>query len=340
MVRKCLWCAKMSSLILLFFAVLFFLFGYNIDTIINSMEFIMEETDITIYNSSTRHALLPLYPYPYKFLINQQDKCQHRKPFLLLLVVGQSNDAATRNAIRKTWGNEANYGDVIIMKMFLLGISPNATEVSQQFLEKESAVYGDIIQQDFQDTYYNLSLKTLMGMEWVTKFCPNASYVMKIDSDMFLNVEYLVQHLLLPELPVRKNYFTGYILANSRPIRDRSSKWYVPKHIYPNYTYPPYCAGPGYVFSVDMAQKIYEVAQVIRVIPMEDAFIGIGLHELHIKPTKPPAGIFNGHRIDYNLCAFKNLVTVHHYGKDELLEVWLNFWSKRTFKCKKWEGEI
>ncbi|XP_072259153.1 beta-1,3-galactosyltransferase 2-like [Pyxicephalus adspersus] len=279
-----------------------------------------------------RHPLAPPYPYPYKFLINQKDKCENRNPFLVILVIGESHNVEARHVIRETWGNESNY-DVDVVTIFLVGLPKMYQDRIQLLLEEESEAFGDIVQQDFMDTYYNLTLKSLMGMEWVAKFCPTASYVVKIDNDMFLNVDFLVHQLLQPKLPVRTNYFTGYIVRNTGPLRSRAYKWYVPKEIYPNDTYPPYCSGPGYVFSADMAKKIYDISQGIRVIPMEDSFMGICLHKLNILPTKPPPNIFNGHRIDYDRCKFTKLVTVHHYGKNELRMVWTDFWTKKTLGC-------
>ncbi|KAG8573978.1 hypothetical protein GDO81_008986 [Engystomops pustulosus] len=279
-----------------------------------------------------QHPLAPPYPYPYKFLINHPDKCKNRKPFLVIMIIGECHDISSRHTIRETWGNVSLY-DVDVVRIFLVGLPSVAPERIQRLLEEESRTFGDIIQQDFMDTYYNLTLKTLMGLEWVTKFCPSTSYVMKIDNDMFLNVDYLVHQLLHPDLPVRENYMSGVIVANTGPLRSRFYKWYVPKEVYPNDTYPPYCSGPGYVLSVDMAKKIYNVSQVIRVIPMEDAFMGICLHELHIPPTTPPEGIFNGFRLDYSVCRFKKVVTVHHYAGKELKDVWADFWAKKNQKC-------
>ncbi|OCT90422.1 beta-1,3-galactosyltransferase 2 [Xenopus laevis] len=282
---------------------------------------------------STRHPLTPPYPYPYKFLLNPEEKCQKQKPFLVLLVIVESHDANTRLTIRETWGNESNYRDVAVVTVFLIGVPLFNVESNQKLLEEEMKTYGDIVQQDFMDTYYNLTLKTLMGMEWISKYCPGVSYVMKIDSDMFLNVEYLVHHLLQPGLPVRQNYITGFIIADTGPIRDKENKWYVPMEVYPNDTYPPYATGAGYVFSADMAKKIYDVAQTIRVVPMEDAFVGICLYELKIPPTDSPPNIFNGYRIDYDLCQFNKLITVHKYEGDEQRRVWTDFWTQRT-GCK------
>ncbi|XP_073510301.1 beta-1,3-galactosyltransferase 1-like [Phyllobates terribilis] len=279
-----------------------------------------------------KHPLSPPYPFPYKFLINQPDKCKNRKPFLVIMILGMCHDSESRHTIRETWGNVSIY-DVEVVRIFLVGLSKTFPERIQDMLEEENGVFGDIVQQDFMDTYYNLTLKTLMGMEWVTKFCPSASYVIKIDNDMFLNVDNLVHQLLNPDLPVRENYFTGHIVANTGPLRSKAYKWYVPEEVYPNDTYPPYCSGPGYVFSADMAKKIYDVAQEIRVIPMEDAFMGICLYELHIPPTEPPDDQFNGYKINYDRCRFRKVITVHHYVGSELRSVWADFQAKKSLKC-------
>ncbi|XP_073510292.1 beta-1,3-galactosyltransferase 2-like [Phyllobates terribilis] len=293
-------------------------------------------SQIIIRNSSSstsNHSQVLLYPYPYKFLINQPEKCLMRKPFLVLLVSGESQDGNARDAIRTTWGNISNYEGVDIIRIFLVGISSIMTDTTQKLLETESTLYEDIVQQDFLDTYINLTLKTLMGMEWVIKFCSNASYVMKVDSDVFLNVNYLVHQLLHPESPPRSNYITGFIVRYSGPIRDKESKWYIPEEAYPGDTYPPYPSGPAYVFSGDMAQKIYKVAQDILIFAIEDAFIGICLYKLDILPTKAPKNMFHGHKIDYNPYRFCNLVMVHHYKGNELINVWGDFWGKRMFRC-------
>ncbi|XP_056426496.1 beta-1,3-galactosyltransferase 2-like isoform X2 [Hyla sarda] len=291
---------------------------------------------IIILNSSSsaiHHRQALPYPHPYRFLINQPNKCLARSPFLVLLVVGDTHNVKSRDIIRTTWGNVSNYGDIDIVSLFLVGISPVMTSAIQNLLEEESTVYGDIVQQDFLDSYNNLTLKTLMGMEWITKFCPNASYVMKVDSDVFLNVDYLVHQLLHPEFPPQTNFLTGYIVFNSGPIRIKNSKWYISEEVYPGNIYPPYPSGPAYVFSADIAKKIYKVAQDLLVFGIEDAFIGICLYKLNILPTTAPKYVFHGQKIDYDPCRFSSLVMVHHYKDIELKNIWEDFWGKRTFKC-------
>nr|XP_034953129.1 beta-1,3-galactosyltransferase 2-like [Zootoca vivipara] len=282
---------------------------------------------------ATRHPLEVVYSTDYKFLLNEPNKCRERSPFLILLVITEPQHFPTRQAIRQTWGNESLVPGVSILRLFLTGVHPKFGYPLQALLEEESSIHRDIIQQDFLDTYNNLTLKTLMGMEWVSKFCPNATYAVKADSDIFLNVNYMVSQLLQPHLPPKKNYMTGYIYWKTKPLRDKAYKWYVPREVYSNETYPPYCAGPGYVFSGDLAKKIYQVAKTIKVINMEDAFMGICLYELGISMTNSPWGLFNVYKVKYEKCKFSKVVVVHHYGPEELLQIWPDFQDQNQ-TCK------
>ncbi|NWQ72670.1 B3GT2 galactosyltransferase, partial [Neopipo cinnamomea] len=93
-------------------------------------------------------------------------------------------------------------------------------------LREEDELHGDLLQQDFLDTYNNLTLKTLMGLEWVSRYCPDAAYVMKADHDVFLNPEFLVRRLLLPP---RRGLATGHVYRGTGPLRGRAYKWFVPR---------------------------------------------------------------------------------------------------------------
>ncbi|XP_068779020.1 beta-1,3-galactosyltransferase 2-like [Struthio camelus] len=275
--------------------------------------------------AATRHPLQPPYPYPYRFLLNEPHKCRDRTPFLVLLVATEPRDTAGRRAVRRTWGDERSVPGVAVLRLFLTGVHPVFGGPLQRLLEEESALYHDVLQQDFLDTYNNLTLKTLMGMEWVSKHCPNASYVVKADQDVFLNLGYLVRQLLQPQLPPKRDFATGYIYRNTGPLRNKAYKWYVPPEVYPNETYPPYCGGPAYVLSGDLARKVHAVAQTLPLINMEDAFVGLCLHALGVTVTSSPWGLFNMHKIAYDKCKFSKLVMVHHYSPGELLELWPHF---------------
>ncbi|KAH7723876.1 Glycosyl transferase [Aphelenchoides avenae] len=53
--------------------------------------------------------------------------------------------------------------------------------------------------------------------------------------------------------------------------RDRSSKWYVPRELFPDDVYPPFCAGPSYLVSSDAVAAILFGTHFVKAFTTEDA---------------------------------------------------------------------
>ncbi|XP_036606768.1 beta-1,3-galactosyltransferase 2-like [Trichosurus vulpecula] len=272
------------------------------------------------------------YPYSYPFLINHLDKCQgDTAPFLLMLVMTQPQDSEAREAIRTTWGDEAIVPSVTIRRLFVLGLFPSHLHRRLQYLlEEEDAENQDLLQVGFLDTYNNLTLKTLMGLEWVARHCQTAQYVLKVDGDVFLNPSFLVHRVLQPEGPPRPTFITGYIYKNRMPMRKPHYKWYMPRKVFPATIYPPYCAGAGYVMSGCLVMKILAVAQKIKAIYLEDVFVGLCLKHLRVKPTPSPLDIFQFFGREYERCDFNQLAIVHPIKPVDLLWIWMDFQKANT----------
>ncbi|XP_059200383.1 beta-1,3-galactosyltransferase 2-like [Centropristis striata] len=274
---------------------------------------------------------------PFTYTINEPEKCADGKssPFLVLLIATEARQVEARNAIRQTWGNESVAPALGFIRLFLLGKNDGELGILQQkMLEAESRRHHDIIQQDFKDSYKNLTIKTLMGMNWVAIHCPQASYVMKTDSDMFVNTEYLIYKLLRPEVKPRNNYFTGSNMRGYAPNRNKDSKWYMPPELYPSDKYPTFCSGTGYVFSGDLAGKIYRASLRIPFLHLEDVYVGICLANLRIETT-PPSNefLFNHWRVSYSSCKYSHLITSHGFHPNELLKYWHHLQSNKRNSC-------
>ncbi|XP_075688603.1 beta-1,3-galactosyltransferase 2-like [Rhinoderma darwinii] len=261
--------------------------------------------------------------HDYQYIINEPDKCKDHVPFLVLLVTVEKWQQEARQAIRKTWGKEDLLPGIKILRLFFLGKDTKLNNNAEQALLRESQEFHDIIQQDYLDTYTNLTIKVLMGLNWITTYCPQALYVMKTDSDMFVNTEYLVNKLLKPDQLPKTNYFTGYLMLNGSPIRNLDSKWYVSPDEYPEAKYPPFCSGTGYVLSGDLSHKIVKISASVRWIHLEDVFIGLCLDKLGVQPVAPPKNSdFNNWRVMYSDCGYHNIVTSHEVSSAEILHYW------------------
>ncbi|XP_062892851.1 beta-1,3-galactosyltransferase 5-like isoform X2 [Mobula hypostoma] len=250
------------------------------------------------------------------FLMRPASRCDDGAPFLVVLVTSSPDQFESRSAIRQTWASERWFGEARAVTYFLLGHGRER----QDWIEWEGALHREIIQGDFDDTYYNLTLKVLVGLEWLCCYCPSATFVMKTDTDMFINTDYLLQ--LLSRAP-RSNLFTGYIVRSAAPIREKTSRWYISKEEYPGETYPPYCTGTGYVLSTDLACRVWNISGTAPVFRLEDVYVGMRVAELKVEPVpihfKP---VFFSEGAPFSICSYRRLVTSHHVRNFEKLLYW------------------
>uniref|UniRef100_H3CBA9 Hexosyltransferase n=1 Tax=Tetraodon nigroviridis TaxID=99883 RepID=H3CBA9_TETNG len=230
---------------------------------------------------------------------------------------------AHRDVIRKTWGSESPVLGRVVVLVFLLGLhSGEAAEELQQQLVEESREHGDLVQGDFLDCYKNLTIKTMVMLEWLQAHCSGASYAMKIDSDTFLNVPNLIR--MLADAPT-SNYMTGLVARNGPVLRDPNSKWYLPAEVYPDPVYPPYALGLGYVLSMDLPPKLLEASRQVRAVYIEDVYLGMCLQFLGLSPTDPPrGGYFQVFPVAYSRCAYSTLIATTADNQDRV-KVWEDF---------------
>nr|XP_057926835.1 beta-1,3-galactosyltransferase 1-like [Doryrhamphus excisus] len=265
-----------------------------------------------------------LSPETYTYILNQPAACKVRKPFLVFMVPVAPHDYSAREAIRKTWGTASQD----TLTLFYMGVSEGGPGRStQDMLGQESGTHADLIQMDFMDTYENLTIKTMMIMNWLATFCPDVVYAMKVDADIFVNVFYLVR--MLRRSP-RRGYITGSVISDGKPRRKGDSKWVLSEQMYPEDGFPPYVSGAGYVFSIDLAAEISWASRFTRMVPLEDVYVGLCLRVLGIRPAYAITwltfrNLFEIRNLEYDRCTFARLVLVNGFQSSRLLQVWKDF---------------
>uniref|UniRef100_UPI0037E7F0CE beta-1,3-galactosyltransferase 2 n=1 Tax=Semicossyphus pulcher TaxID=241346 RepID=UPI0037E7F0CE len=270
-------------------------------------------------------------PESYRYILNQPAVCKDRNPFLVFMVPVAPLEVAAREAIRKTWGAPGQD----TLTLFYVGFHEvGQGSGTQAELEKESRKHADIIQMNFQDSYHNLTIKTMMMMNWLATYCPNASYAMKVDADIFVNVFYLMKWL--GNSP-RQGFITGSVIWDGRPRRDSNSKWHVSEELYPEDSFPPYVSGAGYVLSADLAARISWASRYVRMIPVEDVYVGLCLRVLDVQPVYSRSllslrNLFEIRNLEYDRCTFAKLVIVNGFKPLQLLHIWQDF-SKSHSSC-------
>ncbi|KAM5334847.1 UDP-GalNAc:beta-1,3-N-acetylgalactosaminyltransferase 1 [Glossophaga mutica] len=265
----------------------------------------------------------PIYRQNFHFTLQERSNCSHQNPFLVILVTSHPSDVKARQAVRVTWGEKKSWWGYEVLTFFLLGQQAEKEDkVLALSLEDEHLLYGDIIRQDFLDTYNNLTLKTIMAFRWVTEFCPNAKYVMKTDTDVFINTGNLVKYLL--NLNQSEKFFTGYPLIDNYSYRGIIyQKHRISYQEYPFKVYPPYCSGFGYIMSRDLVPKIYEMMSHVKPIKIEDVYVGICLNLLKVDIHIPEdTNLFFIYRIHLDVCQLRRLIAAHGFSSKEIITFW------------------
>ncbi|KAJ0065608.1 hypothetical protein NL108_013741 [Boleophthalmus pectinirostris] len=301
--------------------------SYSYRYLINSYDFLNSSYTLSPNDRQRRFgnflAPTPLHPY----LINQLEKCSDSDDILLLLLVKSSpeNDQRRRN-IRETWGNEDNILknlDANVKIVFVLGVHPDTTQrsKSQARIRKENRIYNDVIQQNFMDTFHNLTTKLIMQFHWFAKHCPKAKFVMSADDDIFVHMPNMVRYLRSLEEKSVTNFWVGHVHRGSPPIRRQNNKYYVSVELYPWPSYPDYTAGAGYVVSRDVAAKIHQVSQILNSsMYIDDVFMGMCAQAIGVSPQDYV--FFSGEAITrYHPCIYADMITSHGHT-DDVKELW------------------
>ncbi|KAL1130627.1 hypothetical protein AAG570_011869 [Ranatra chinensis] len=266
----------------------------------------------------TRKTRVYVVPDNETSLISGLQVCQPQgdvtAPNLVVVVCSAPGHIEARHAIRETWARH-NISSVRIA--FILGITTNVS--LQALIEEENDGFRDIIQENFMDTYNNLTVKSVMMLKWFIRHCPHTHYLMKTDDDMFINTTLG----MTTDTPVNMTrLLIGSLICRARPIIDANSKWYNPKYMYSKKFYPNYLSGTGYVMSRDVAIKLYRSALSTSLIHLEDVFItGICAAKAGVRPRNHP--IFTYQHVGIN-CLHPKLATNHRLSPSQLRTAWRN----------------
>ncbi|CAL1299198.1 unnamed protein product [Larinioides sclopetarius] len=246
--------------------------------------------------------------------------------FLAVVVCSAVPNFEARSAIRSTWALDAKTLRGVRV-FFLLGRSSNQS--LNAAVAEEGARHSDIIQEDFLDTYNNLTLKSVMLLKWVGQNCGNARYVMKTDDDMFVHLPNLFR-LLRKKGHAR--LLMGCLIKGATPVKDWNSKWFVPEVVFPGRVYPPYLSGTGYVLSQDTVPILYRTALSTPFFYLEDIFVtGVCASRAGLKPVNNEGFKFYKRKTD--ACAFRSIITAHRMSAKELRAVHKNM-TNPSLKCK------
>jgi beta-1,3-galactosyltransferase 1 len=204
---------------------------------------------------------------------------------------------------------------------------------------EEAQEHNDIIIEDFNDVYLNLTLKTGFLLKWLAKDCRDTKFVFKVDDDVFVNTEKLWEtlessHLYSTSMTVEDadgKPFTSNLdyavighVMHTVPIREQTSKWYLPVSFYPLNIFPKFTSGTAYIFTGSLVPSFLRCALKTPFINLEDVFLTglcastqLGLHLTHNPSFVWRPMVVGGS----HTCYYKQSVTVHGSSPEHMEKV-------------------
>ncbi|KAJ3599029.1 hypothetical protein NHX12_032992 [Muraenolepis orangiensis] len=248
--------------------------------------------------------------------------------FLLLVIKSSPGNYERRQVLRETWAEERVHRGARIRRVFISGTTGSGFEKLQlnKLLELEHRRHGDILQWDFEDSFFNLTLKQVLFLEWMEDCCPRAHFLLNGDDDIFAHTGNMVDFLKGHDSG--QHLFVGHLIENVGPIRERGSKYFVPVQVQTSESYPPYCGGGGYLLSGHTAAVIYNVSKSVALHPIDDVFMGICLAGAGLRPVSHMGVRTAGLHIPspkvnpHNPCYFKDVLLVHRFLPHQIYIMW------------------
>lgn len=289
----------------------------------------------------------PINSYNYNFSKNCSTKCKtEEKIRIVILVKSSPNHFNRRIAIRSSWGYEHRFSDVEVRTLFLLGLIPD--ENLQNLVDSEHQRFNDIVQANFMDSYFNNTIKTMMGFKWAVNFCSNSKFYMFVDDDYYVSLKNVLRFLRNPsnypkylkepiaslknvlinrerrqidfELPNDIHLYTGYVFVSS-PHRHLISKWHVSLEEYPYHMWPPYVTAGAYILSREALLDMYFTSFYTKHFRFDDIYLGLLAHKAKIEPFHSDEFYF--YKKSYSPKEYTFVIASHGFDDPgEMLRIW------------------
>lgn len=232
--------------------------------------------------------------HKYNYINNPKNACT-KSMTNLVAVISSIINFDRRRMIRRTKGTQPVE---VIFYLFFLGKSFHLLNL-QQRVDEEAVRYDDIVQEDYEDSERNLSLKSVSILKWVSENCPDVQYVLKKDDDVILDVEGAFS-----ALSVKEKDYKHFIMGNSKyliegPIRDEVSKYFTSVSEYKAAFFPVFAHGPAYGFPKRTAAMLYQMSLRTKLFWLEDVYItGICAYRANIPVFFNKAFIYKHYSFD------------------------------------------
>ena len=279
---------------------------------------------------------------------------------LLILVTGASWEFNRRQILRNTWAgtileatrqkllfmgglnvklafyvanSELEPGKIPDSEVDVYGVHKTEKQVMDE-VKRESESFDDIIVENFAETYWNLTAKTIGQFRWAHHFCPVAEYIMHVDSDVYVQWQPILKHISDKNAKHKRNHplqptcitkmYTHSKVKIGWGKYQKGLVDSVGRVITYNATlYPSYCEGSAFIMNAELAYQVFLVSEMSPGFPLEDVYTtGILRNKLDIMdPVEMRDGIEVCQHLS-NPKFHRGIDYVSEVVEEKLMEAW------------------
>ena len=234
---------------------------------------------------------------------------------LVIMVSSYVGHEERRNIIRNTWANKTKWSSLDFDSspwtvVFNVGYETKNIGKKEKFLtlKNEILTQGDMIISNVTESYYTLSEKLAIGLDWLYRTL-HFDFVLKTDDDVFVNLHNIMP--ALNSLPEYIDYF-GRVMWK-QPV-ERKGRYKLSRVEFANDHFDPYCSGAGIFARYDLIKKMipHLKPHKKRLLKFEDAYFGSIAFKLGSTPSKIYLTHF--HYQNFN-CEYDKTIFISHPAK-------------------------
>ncbi|XP_013064274.2 beta-1,3-galactosyltransferase 1-like [Biomphalaria glabrata] len=255
------------------------------------------ESDIAVKNSVIDFLSQPIVNnFSFTYVNNPKNVCSTDVPEVLLVVPSAPENFENRVKVRRSGrGMYTMNVNNRARLLFFVGKPANNNRTLQSKVNDEAYVYGDIVQMDFVDVYRNILLKAVSMLKWAATYCPKATYVIRTDDDVKVDVQQLLK-VLKRKSEQYENFILGDKKVSWEVVRSNTSKYFVSQQEYLPSTLPPFALGGLLGYPSSTVSLLYQAALRLKPLWLDDVFItGMCAPKVGVLLLDDPDFVFTHH---------------------------------------------
>nr|XP_027203520.1 putative UDP-GlcNAc:betaGal beta-1,3-N-acetylglucosaminyltransferase LOC100288842 [Dermatophagoides pteronyssinus] len=172
---------------------------------------------------------------------------------VVIFVVTKPDDFHLRSLIRSTWASKFQSNSNTSRLYFVFGRIMRQKLFDfrkiDEMIRQENDHFNDIIQWNYSEDYFRLTIKSMAIVRWASIYCPLAVNVFKVDADALINYDNFIEFCQ----KLKQNYqynqqnnnaarfaIYGNLWNNTAVIRLQKNKFFTSFHDFPKKFYPLY----------------------------------------------------------------------------------------------------